>query len=133
MQPHAVHILKLAVEMTEFSGKALLEYLEFRRQIRRFLKEDVQLPGITSFLKFIIGRHQFLPGIFSKLGPIDDHAHFARLEFLVIFLLLVLRSHGAVQVFPLGEFQIQTARAEDAVQMVEQGVELQTFSLKFVR
>ena len=132
MQPHAVHILKLAVEMTEFSGEALLECLEFRRQIRRFLKEDVQLPGIMSFLKFIVGRHQFLSGIFSKLGPIDDHAHLARLEFLVIFLLLMIRSHGTVQIFPLREFQIQTARAEYPVKMIEQGIKLQTFVFKFI-
>ena len=101
MQPHAVHILKLAVEVTELRSETLLEGLKFRSDVSRLLEEHIKFSGVAACLELFIGGHQFLTGVFPEPGPVHHHAHLAGLQFLVVLILLVLRTHGTVKVLPL--------------------------------
>ena len=119
--------------MAVLRSKALLERLQFRSNITRFLKKHIKFSGVTALLEFSVSGHKFLPGIFTELGPVHYHAHLACLQFLVVLLLLVFRPHRTVKVLPLREFQIESAGTEDTVQVIKQRVELQTFHLQFFR
>ena len=87
--------------MAEFCSKAFLERLKFRRDFAGFLKEYIKFTRIASFLKFVVCRHQFLMRILTELSPVEHHAHLTGLELLIILFLLVLGSHGTIQIFPL--------------------------------
>ena len=133
LQTHSVHILELAVEVTELSSEAFLERPKFRRDFASFLKEYIKFTRITPFLQFVVCRQQFLMGILSEFRPVKHHAHLTGLEFFIILFLLMLGTHRTIQILPLGELEIDTPWTEYPVQMIKQRIELKTFHLQFFR
>ena len=115
-----VYVGVFAVEVAIVFLECGFEGLDLGAAFAEFFEVDIEFVGFTTGLEFFVCCRQFFTGVAAEAGPVEDKAHVTGLYLIIILLLFANRSHGFVEILPLGEFKNDAAGLENAVEMAEE-------------